>query len=129
MAYIRAIESLKEVKGLNEDENTGITIIRRALEEPLRQIVENAGLEGSVVVKKVKEGKNDFGFNARTEVYENLFKSGVIDPTKVTRVALENASSIAGMFITTECVLAEIKEELASLWAAEAVCLTWATKH
>ena len=96
---------------LNEDENTGIAIVRRAFEEPLRQIVANAGGEGSVVVQKVKEGKDDFGYNARTDVYENLFKAGVIDPTKVTRVAFENAASIAGMLLTTECVLAESKED------------------
>ena len=114
VCYIRAIESLKDIKTENDDEETGIAIVRRALEEPLRQIVENAGLEGSVVVNKVKEGKKDFGFNARTEVYENLFKAGVIDPAKVTRVALENAASIAGMLIITECVLADIKEENAA---------------
>jgi len=111
IAYIRAISSLDKLKGSNEDENTGISIIRRALEEPLRMIVENAGIEGSIVVQKVKEGKDDYGFNARTEKYENLYKSGVIDPTKVTRVALENAASIAGMLLTTECVLAEAKEK------------------
>ncbi len=111
VAFIRCIPALDKLKGDNEDENTGIAIIRRALEEPLRQIAENAGVEGSIVVQKVKEGKDDYGFNARTEVYENLYKSGVIDPTKVTRVALENASSIAGMLLTTECVLAEEKEE------------------
>jgi chaperonin GroEL len=111
VAYIRAIKALDGIKGENDDEMTGVEIIRRALEEPLRQIVENAGMEGSVVVQKVKEGKDDFGFNARTDRYENLFQSGVIDPTKVTRVALEHASSIAGMFLTTECVLADIKEE------------------
>ncbi len=111
IAYIRAIEAIRNLKGVNEDENTGIAIVIRALEEPLRQIVENAGLEGSVVVQKVKEGKDDYGFNARTEVYENLYATGVIDPTKVARVALENASSIAGMLLTTECVLADIKEE------------------
>ena len=111
IAYIRAIASLEKLKGSNEDENTGISIIRRALEEPLRMIVENAGIEGSIVVQKVKEGKDDYGFNARTEKYENLYKSGVIDPTKVTRVALENAASIAGMLLTTECVLAEAKEK------------------
>jgi chaperonin GroEL len=111
VAYLRAIDDIDKLKGDNEDENTGIAIIKRALEEPLRQIVENAGLEGSVVVQKVKEGKDDYGFNARTEQYENLFKSGVIDPTKVARVALENAASIAGMLLTTECVLAEHKEE------------------
>jgi chaperonin GroEL len=111
VAYIRAIESLDKMKGINEDETTGIAIIRRALEEPLRMIVENAGAEGSIVVQKVKEGKADFGYNARTDKYENLHKSGVIDPTKVTRVALENAASVAGMLLTTECVLADIKED------------------
>ncbi|MCD4679483.1 MAG: chaperonin GroEL [Bacteroidales bacterium] len=111
VAYLRAIENVKALKGENEDEDTGIAIITRALEEPLRQIVENAGMEGSVVVNKVMSEKGDFGFNARTEVYENLYESGVIDPTKVARVALENAASIAGMLITTECVLTEHKEE------------------
>ncbi|MFZ4740654.1 MAG: chaperonin GroEL [Bacteroidales bacterium] len=111
IGYIRAIAAISKLKGDNEDENTGIAIILRALEEPLRQIVANAGLEGSVVVQKVKEGKGDFGFNARTDVYENLYASGVIDPTKVARIALENAASISGMLLTTECVLAEIKEE------------------
>ena len=111
IGYIRAIAAISKLKGDNEDENTGIAIILRALEEPLRQIVANAGLEGSVVVQKVKEGKGDFGFNARTDVYENLFTTGVIDPTKVARIALENAASISGMLLTTECVLAEIKEE------------------
>ena len=113
VAYIRAIASLDKLTGINEDENTGIAIIRRALEEPLRQIVANAGGEGSIVVQKVREGKEDYGYNARTETYEKLFAAGVIDPTKVTRVALENAASIAGMLLTTECVLAEIKEEKA----------------
>ena len=108
IAYIRAIESLDaKVKGQLEDELTGMIIVRRALEEPLRQIVANAGIEGSIVVQKVKEGKADYGFNARTEVYENLLKAGVIDPTKVTRIALENAASIAGMLLTTECVVAD----------------------
>ena len=111
VAYIRAIPMLDDLKGENEDEETGIAIVKRALEEPLRQIVENAGLEGSVIVQKVREGKDDYGFNARTEVYEKLFQAGVIDPTKVARVALENAASIAGMLLTTECVLADIKEE------------------
>ncbi len=111
IGYIRAIAAIAKLKGDNEDENTGIAIILRALEEPLRQIVANAGLEGSVVVQKVKEGKGDFGFNARTDVYENLYASGVIDPTKVARIALENAASISGMLLTTECVLADIKEE------------------
>ncbi len=111
VAYIRAIESLETLKGENEDETTGIEIIKRAIEEPLRQIAANAGVEGAVVVNKVKEGKKDFGYNARTGVYENLMKTGVIDPKKVTRVALENAASIAGMFLTTECVLVEEKQE------------------
>ncbi len=111
VGYIRAINAIAKLKGVNEDEDTGISIIKRALEEPLRQIVENAGLEGSVIIQRVKEGKDDFGFNARTEEYENLFKSGVIDPTKVSRIALENAASIAGMLLTTECVLATHKEE------------------
>lgn len=111
VAYLRAVDSLKSVKGDNEDEDTGIQIIRRALEEPMRQIVENAGMEGSVVVQKVKEGKGDYGYNARIDKYENLMEAGVIDPTKVARVALENAASIAGMLLTTECVIAEHKEE------------------
>ena len=98
---------LEKLKGANEDETTGIAIVKRAIEEPLRQIVVNSGIEGSIVVQKVKEGKADFGFNARTEVYENLLKAGVIDPTKVTRIALENAASIAGMLLTTECVIAD----------------------
>ena len=107
VAFIRAVESLVDLKGANEDENTGIQIIRRAIEEPLRQICENAGIEGSIVVQKVKEGKTDFGYNARTDKYENLIGAGVIDPTKVGRVALENAASIAAMLLTTECVLAD----------------------
>jgi chaperonin GroEL len=111
VAYLRAVDSIENLKGENEDQDTGIAIIRRALEEPLRQIVANAGLEGSVIVQKVREGKDDFGFNARTEKYENLHESGVIDPTKVSRIALENAASIAGMLLTTECLLADIKEE------------------
>ena len=111
VAYIRAVQTIEKLKGDNEDETTGIAIVRRALEEPLRQIMENAGLDGSVVAQKVKEGKDDFGFNARTETYEPLFAAGVIDPTKVARVALENAASIAGMLLTTECVLANQKEE------------------
>ena len=111
VAYLRCIPALDKLKVENDDEKIGVQIILRALEEPLRQIVANAGLEGSVIVNKVKEGKDDFGFNARTEQYENMFKSGVIDPAKVTRVALENAASIAGMLLTTECVLAEIKED------------------
>src|SRR5947207_7602114 len=107
VAFIRAIEALEKLKGGNEDETTGIAIVKRAVEEPLRQIVINSGIEGSIVVQKIKEGKGDFGFNARTEVYENLLKAGVIDPTKVTRIALENAASIAGMLLTTECVVAD----------------------
>ena len=111
IAYIRSIESLEKLKGDNEDEVTGIGIVKRAIEEPLRQICANAGIEGSIVVQKIKEGKDDFGFNARTEKYEPLLKAGVIDPTKVTRVALENAASVAGMLLTTECVLADKKED------------------
>jgi len=111
VAYIRAIEDLKKLKAENDDEATGIAIVARAIEEPLRMIVENAGREGSVVAQKVREGKGDFGYNAWTDTYENLFTSGVIDPTKVARIALENAGSVAGMFLTTECVLAEKKEE------------------
>ncbi|MCL2132547.1 MAG: chaperonin GroEL [Lentimicrobiaceae bacterium] len=111
VSYIRAMDSLKELKFDNDDEKFGIEIVLRALEEPLRQIVENAGLEGAVVVNKVKEGNEYFGYNARTEKYEDLMKAGVIDPTKVARIALENAASIAGMLLTTECVLAEIKED------------------
>lgn len=110
-AYIRCLPALAELKGDNADETTGIAIIRRAIEEPLRQIVENAGVEGAVIVQKVKEGKGDYGYNARTDNFENFFASGVIDPAKVTRVALENAASIAGMFLTTECVIADKKEE------------------
>ncbi len=111
IAYIRAIAALEGLEGENEDETTGIEIIKRAIEEPLRQIVANAGKEGAVIVQKVKEGEGDFGYNARRDEYQNLFESGVIDPKKVTRVALENAASIAGMFLTTECVLVDEKEE------------------
>ena len=111
VAYIRAISSLEGMKGENDDETIGIEIIKRAIEEPLRQIVANAGKEGAVVVQKVKEGAKDFGYNARTDVYEDFFAAGVIDPAKVTRVALENAASIAGMFLTTECVISDKKEE------------------
>ncbi|MFN5760938.1 MAG: chaperonin GroEL [Sphingobacteriales bacterium] len=107
IAFIRAIASLDKVKGANEDETTGVQIVRRALEEPLRTIVSNAGIEGSIVVQRVKEGTADFGYNARVDKYENLFKAGVIDPTKVSRVALEHAASIAGMLLTTECVIAD----------------------
>ncbi|MBX7141396.1 MAG: chaperonin GroEL [Chitinophagales bacterium] len=111
VAYIRALEALDKVKATNEDEETGINIVRRSLEEPLRQIAANAGQEGSIVVQKVKEGKGDFGYNARTEVYEKMMAAGVIDPTKVTRVALENAVSIASMLLTTECVIVEKPKE------------------
>jgi chaperonin GroEL len=111
VAYIRAQKALDGLEGANTDETTGIAIVRRAIEEPLRQIVGNAGLEGSIVVQKVREGKADYGFNARTEQYENLLSAGVIDPTKVSRVALENAASIASMLLTTECVISEEKEE------------------
>ena len=111
VTYIRALDALEGIKGDNADETTGIEIIKRAIEEPLRQIVANAGKEGAVVVQKVREGKGDFGYNARTDVYENLHAAGVVDPAKVTRVALENAASIAGMFLTTECVIVEKKED------------------
>ncbi len=111
VAYIRAMQALEGMKGENDDETTGIEIVKRAVEEPLRQIVANAGKEGAVVVQKIREGKGDFGYNARADRYENLFETGVIDPTKVTRVALENAASIAGMFLTTECVITDKKEE------------------
>ena len=111
VAYIRASEGLEKVKGENEDEVTGIAIVRRAIEEPIRQIVANAGGEGAVIVQKIREGKKDFGYNARTEKFEDLLKAGVIDPTKVARVALENAASIAGMLLTTECVITDAEEE------------------
>ena len=111
VAYIRAIEALESLKGENEDEETGIEIVKRAIEEPLRQIAFNAGKEGAVIVNSVKEGKGDFGYNARTEKFENFFETGVLDPAKVTRIALENAASVAGMFLTTECVITEKKEE------------------
>ncbi|WP_301746962.1 chaperonin GroEL, partial [uncultured Duncaniella sp.] len=111
VAYIRCVKSLENLKGANDDETTGINIVLRAIEEPLRQIVANAGEEGAVVVQKVKDGNADFGYNARTGNYENLLAAGVIDPAKVTRVALENAASIAGMFLTTSCVIADKKEE------------------
>lgn len=114
VTYIRAIESLNGFKGANEDETTGIEIIKRAIEEPLRQIITNAGKEGAVYVQKVKEGKGDYGYNARNEQFENFFEVGVIDPAKVTRVALENAASIAGMMLTTECVIAEKKDDKAA---------------
>lgn len=111
VAFIRAISALAELEGDNADETTGIAIVRRAIEEPLRQIVKNAGLEGAVIVQKVTEGKGDYGFNARTEVFENLYDAGVIDPTKVTRIAIENAASISSMLLTTECVIADIPED------------------
>jgi DNA polymerase-4 len=111
VALIRASESLETLKGENEDETTGIAIVKRAIEEPLRQIVANAGGEGAVIVQKVREGKDDFGYNARTEVFENLYAAGVIDPTKVTRIAIENAASIAAMLLTTECVITDQPEE------------------
>jgi chaperonin GroEL len=111
VAYVRAIKALEKLKGDNEDQTTGIEIVRRAIEEPLRQIVINSGKEGAVIVQKVREGKNDFGYNAQTDKFENLYDSGVIDPAKVTRKALENAASIAGMFLTTEAVVVEEKNE------------------
>lgn len=111
VAYMRCVAALENFHGDNDDENTGIQIVKRAIEEPLRQIVANAGLEGAIIVQNVKDGKGDYGYNARSDKYENFFESGVIDPAKVTRVALENAASIAGMFLTTECVIAEKKEE------------------
>ena len=114
VAYIRAAEILKGLKGENEDENTGIHIVARALEEPLRQIAENAGVEGSVIIQKIREGKDDFGYNARTDEYVNMYEAGVIDPTKVSRVALENAASVAGMFLTTECAIVDLPEKEAA---------------
>ncbi|MBS1564932.1 MAG: chaperonin GroEL [Bacteroidetes bacterium] len=114
VAYIRAVTRLEDLKGSNEDESTGIAIVKRAIEEPLRQIVSNSGLEGSVIVQKIKEGKGYYGFNARTERFEDLYKAGVIDPAKVARVALENASSIAGMLLTTECVVSDKPEKAKS---------------
>ncbi len=114
VAYIRAAEAIKDLKGDNEDETTGIHIVARAIEEPLRQIAANAGLEGSVIINKIRENKGDFGYNARTDEYVNMFEAGVIDPTKVSRVALENAASVAGMFLTTECAIAEIPEPAAA---------------
>jgi chaperonin GroEL len=111
VAFVRAIKALAKLEGRNEDQNTGINIIRLALESPLRTIVENAGMEGSVVVQKVKDGKEDFGYNARDNKYDQMFKAGIIDPTKVTRLALENAASIAGLLLTTEAVVSEVPEE------------------
>ena len=113
MALIRAIQKLDKVKTDNDDQETGVNIVRVAMEAPLRTIVENAGLEGSVIVQKVKEGKGDFGFNAQNNEFIKMFESGVIDPTKVTRLALENAASIASLLLTTECVVAEQPEEAA----------------
>ena len=113
VALIRAMDNLEDLKGENEDETTGIAIVKRAIEEPLRQIIANAGGEGAVVVQKVREGKADFCYNARTEQYQNLYEAGVIDPTKVTRIAIENAASIAAMLLTTECVIADEPEEAA----------------
>jgi chaperonin GroEL len=111
VALIRTLDAVSKVKGTNDDETTGIEIVKKAIESPLRQIVANAGIEGAVIIQKVKEGKKDFGFNARTEVFENLYKAGVVDPTKVTRIAVENAASIASMLLTTECVIADIQED------------------
>lgn len=118
VAYVRCLPALDELKGDNDDENTGIAIIRRAIEEPMRQIMDNAGVEGAVILQKVKEGTGDFGYNARTDSFENFFATGVVDPAKVTRVALENAASIAGMFLTTECVIADKKEDTPAPMAA-----------
>ena len=126
VAYIRCLAALKDLKGDNDDEQTGIAIVERAIEEPLRQIAANAGVEGAVVVQKVSEGKGDFGYNARTDKYENLLAAGVIDPAKVTRVALENAASIAGMFLTTECVIADKKKKIPPLQCPQAVWEAWA---
>ena len=113
VAYIRASEAIRNLKGVNEDETTGIHIVARAIEEPLRQIAANAGVEGSVIINKIREGKGDFGYNARTDEYVNMFEAGVIDPTKVSRVALENAASVAGMFLTTECAIVDLPEPAA----------------
>ena len=120
VAYIRAAEAIKDLKGVNEDETTGIHIVARAIEEPLRQIAANAGVEGSVIINKIREGKGDFGYNARTDEYVNMFEAGVIDPTKVSRVALENAASVAGMFLTTECAIVDLPEPAAPAMPAGA---------
>ena len=120
VAYIRASEAIKDLKGTNEDETTGIHIVARAIEEPLRQIAANAGVEGSVIINKIREGKGDFGYNARTDEYVNMFEAGVIDPTKVSRVALENAASVAGMFLTTECAIVDLPEPAAPAMPAGA---------
>ena len=111
VSYIRAAEALNGLKGDNEDETTGIHIVAKAIEEPLRQIAANAGVDGSVIIQKIREGKDDFGYNARTDEYVHMFEVGVIDPTKVARVALENAASVAGMFLTTECGIVDIPEQ------------------
>lgn len=111
VALVRAIDSLNSVSGENQDENTGIKIVKRAIEEPLRQIVANAGGEGSVIVAKVAEGSGDYGYNAKTDEYVNMLEAGIIDPTKVTRVALENAASVSGMLLTTECVVTEVPKD------------------
>jgi chaperonin GroEL len=111
VALVRSLDSLEGMKGGNDDETVGIQIIRRAIEEPLRQICENAGVEGSVVIKEVRQGKDDYGYNARADRYENMIEAGIIDPTKVTRVALQNAASVASMIMTTECAIVEIPEE------------------
>ena len=121
VAYIRASEAIKGLKGVNEDETTGIHIVARAIEEPLRQIAANAGVEGSVIINKIREGKDDFGYNARTDEYVNMFEAGVIDPTKVSRVALENAASVAGMFLTTECAIVDLPEPAAPAMPAGAM--------
>ena len=120
VAYIRAAEAIRNLKGVNDDETTGIHIVARAIEEPLRQIAANAGVEGSVIINKIREGKGDFGYNARTDEYVNMFEAGVIDPTKVSRVALENAASVAGMFLTTECAIADLPEPSAPAMPAGA---------
>ena len=115
VALIRALDAIESLEGENDDEATGIAIVRRAVEEPLRQIISNAGGEGAVIVQKVKEGTDDFGYNARTETFDNLYKAGVIDPTKVTRIAIENAASIASMLLTTECVIVDEPEDEAPM--------------
>jgi len=120
VAYIRAAEAIKDLKGVNDDETTGIHIVARAIEEPLRQIAANAGVEGSVIINRIREGKADFGYNARTDEYVNMFEAGVIDPTKVSRVALENAASVAGMFLTTECAIVDLPEPAAPAMPAGA---------
>ena len=126
VAYIRCLAYLTDLKGANDDEQTGIDIVKRAIEEPLRQIAANAGVEGAVVVQKVSEGNADFGYNARTDKYCNLLAEGVIDPAKVTRVALENAASIAGMFLTTECVIADKKKKIPHPQCPQAAWVAWA---